>query len=50
MERGLGSYLCAFEKIKCIFFIAPVESFGEVTVVFLSEKHSLDAGHGGIGR
>jgi len=32
VERGLGSSLPpAFEKIKCIFSIAPVGNFGEVT-------------------
>jgi len=40
---------CAFEKIKCIFSIAPVESFEEVAGVFLTEKHSPDALRGGTG-
>ena len=33
-----------FEKMKCIFSIAPVGIFGEVTGVFLAEEHSPDAG------
>ena len=33
-----------FEKMKCIFSIAPVGNFGEVTGVFLAEEHSPDAG------
>ena len=32
-----------FEKMKCIFSIAPVGKFGQVAGVFLSEKHSPDA-------
>ena len=40
----------AFEKIKCIFSIAPVGNFGEVTGVFFTEKHSPDALRGGTGR
>ena len=39
-----------FEKIKCIFSIAPVGIFSEVTGVFLSWKHSPDAQRGGTGR
>jgi len=33
-----------FEKMKCIFSIAPVGNFGEVAEVFLAKKHSPDAG------
>jgi len=33
-----------FEKMKCIFSIAPVGIFGEVAGVFLAEEHSPDAG------
>ena len=39
-EVGFG----AFEKMKCIFSIAPVGNFGEVAGVFLAETHSPDAG------
>ena len=39
-----------FEKMKCIFSIAPVGFFGEVAGVFLSRKHSPDALRGGTGR
>ena len=39
-----------FEKIKCIFSIAPVGIFGEVAGVFLTKKHSPDAGVGSTGR
>ena len=40
----------ASEKIKCIFSIAPVENFGEVTGVFFTTKNSLDAVREGTGR
>ena len=33
-----------FEKMKCIFSIAPVGKFVEVAGVFLAEEHSPDAG------
>ena len=33
-----------FEKMKCIFSIAPEENFGVVAGVFLAEEHSPDAG------
>ena len=44
-REGFGFLLgCdAFEKIKCIFSIAPVESLEKVVGVFLTEKHSPDA-------
>ena len=40
----------AFEKIKCIFSIAPVGNLEKSRECFLSEKHSPDAECGGTGR
>jgi len=40
----------AFEKIKCIFGIAPVGILEKSRECFLTEKHSLDAECGGTGR
>jgi len=37
----------AFEKIKCIFSIAPVGNLEKLRECFLAEKHSLDADCGG---
>ena len=48
VERGV--IFGAFEKIKCIFFIAPVGSLEKSWEVFLSKKHSTDALCGGTGR
>ena len=41
--RKLGG-IRLFEKMKCIFSIAPIGNFGEVAGVFLAKKHSPDAG------
>ena len=38
-----GRERMGFEKMKCIFSIAPVGNFGEVAGVFLAKKHSPDA-------
>ena len=43
-ERMGSSDSALFEKMKCIFSIAPVGNFGEVVGVFLAEKHSPDTG------
>ena len=40
----------AFQKMKCIFSIAPVGKFGEVAGVFLAEKYSPDASFWSTGR
>jgi len=42
--------ISAFEKMKCIFSIAPVESLEKSQECFSLKKHLLDAGHGGIKR
>jgi len=39
-----------FEKMKCIFSIAPMGIFGVVAGVFLAEEHSPDAGFWSTGR
>ena len=39
-----------FEKIKCIFFIAPIGNLEKSRECFLTEKHSPDTLRGGTGR
>lgn len=39
-----------FEKMKCIFSIAPVGNLEKSRECFLTEKHSPDAECGGTGR
>ena len=47
-HRACSMGFGVFVEIKCLFSIAPEESFREVAEVFLTEKHSLDTGCGSI--
>ena len=49
-HRACEAGFDAFGKMKCIFSIAPEESFEKVTRVFLREKHSSDDGSDSVGR
>ena len=41
---GFLSPIGTFEKIKCIFSIAPIRNLEKSRECFLTEKHSPDAG------
>jgi len=50
-RERMGSWDSAvFEKMKCIFSIAPVGNLEKSRECFLTEKHSPDAKCGGTGR